>query len=66
MPAMDGWLEVEEKRSPFLVCMRAATRCLSGALALLFFVTGPPAYAQQVTRCHHLSALTPKHGNVSG
>src|SRR6266496_4056074 len=49
LPAMNGRLELEEKRRLFLACLRAATLYLSGALALLFFVTGPPAYAQQVT-----------------
>jgi hypothetical protein len=38
------------KRSLFLVFLRTATLYLCGALALFFFVTGPPAYAQQVTR----------------
>jgi hypothetical protein len=50
MPVMDGWLELEKRRSLFLVRLHVATLSLSGALALLFFVTGAPAYAQQVTR----------------
>jgi hypothetical protein len=43
---MNEWLRLGDKRSVFLVCLRAATLYLSGALALLFFVTSPPAYAQ--------------------
>ena len=38
-----------EERSFFVVFIRAATLCLSGVLALLLFVTGLSAYAQQVT-----------------
>jgi len=40
--------ELGETRSLFLVCLRAATFYLLGALALLFFVKASPAYAQQV------------------
>jgi hypothetical protein len=48
-PSWFGRLELGEKRSLFPVCLRAATLYLFGALGLLFFVTGPPGYAQQVT-----------------
>jgi hypothetical protein len=47
---MNGWLQLEEKRSLFLVCLRPATLYLSGALVLLFFVKAPKVYAQQVTQ----------------
>ena|SRR5882724_349624 len=46
---MNGMPELGETRSLFLVCLRAATFYLSGALAVLFFVKTLPAYAQQVT-----------------
>ena len=45
-----GWfgrLELGEQRRVFLLGLRAAMLYLSGALAVLFFVTSP-AYAQQV------------------
>ncbi len=47
---MNGRLELGEKRSFFLGCLRAATFYLSGAIVLLFSLKAPPAYAQQVTR----------------
>ena len=46
---MNGWVELEEKRSLFLACFRAARFYPLGALALLLFLKAPPAYAQQVT-----------------
>lgn len=49
MAAINGWLELEEKRKLFLVFLRARMLYPLGALALLFLVTGLPAYAQQVT-----------------
>ena len=52
VPNPPSWFkrpELGKKGGLFLVCSRAATLCLSGALALLFFVTGPAAHAQEVT-----------------
>jgi hypothetical protein len=43
---MNGRLRLGENRRLSLLYLRAATLYLSGALALLFFVTSPPAYAQ--------------------
>jgi hypothetical protein len=48
-PAMNGWLELEEKRNFFLGCLRAAMFYPLGALALLLFLKAPPANGQQVT-----------------
>jgi len=48
-PAMNGWLELEEKRSLFLACLRAAMFYPLGALALLLFLKAPSANGQQVT-----------------
>jgi len=48
-PAMNGWLELEEKRDFFLGCLRAAMFYPLGALALLLFLKAPPANGQQVT-----------------
>jgi len=48
-PAMNGWVELEEKRSLFLACFRAARFYPLGALALLLFLKAPLANAQQVT-----------------
>jgi len=50
LPGWFGRLDLGEKRSRFLVCMYVAPRYLAGALTLLFFAMGRPAYAQQVTR----------------
>ena len=49
MPFMNESRKLGEERSLFLICSRAAMLYLSSALALSFFVMGPPAYAQQVT-----------------
>jgi len=48
-PAMNGWLELEEKQSFFLDCLRAAMFYPLGALALLLSLKAPPANGQQVT-----------------
>lgn len=47
---MTGRRELEEMRSLFLACLRAATPYALGALALSVFLKAVPAYAQQVTR----------------
>jgi hypothetical protein len=49
MRAMNKWLELEEKRSLFIACLRAATLYPLGPLALLVFLKAAPANAQQVT-----------------
>jgi len=64
--AMNGRLEVEEKRSLVLACLRAATSYALRALALSVFQMLCRRTAQQVTQVRHLSVLTPKHGNASG
>jgi hypothetical protein len=46
---MNGWLELEEKRSLFLACLRAARFYPLGVLTLLLFLKAPQANAQQVT-----------------
>ena len=48
IPAMNRRLELKEKRSLFLACLRAAMPYPLGAFALLFFLKAPPANAQQV------------------
>jgi elongation factor P hydroxylase len=47
---MNGWLELEEKRSLFLASLRVGTLYSLGALVLLLFLKAPPANAQQITR----------------
>ena len=42
-------LKLRQERSLFQARLRPTTLCLLGALALLVFIKGPPAYAQQVT-----------------
>jgi hypothetical protein len=46
---MNQLFQLRKTRIPFMTSLRAAMLCLSGVLALLFFVKAPPAYAQQVT-----------------
>jgi hypothetical protein len=46
---MKRLFQLGKTRIPFITSLRAAMLCLSGVLALLFFVKAPPAYAQQVT-----------------
>ncbi len=48
--AMNGRLELEEKRSLVLACLRAATSYALRALALSVFLNALPADAQQVTQ----------------
>jgi len=48
--AMNGRLELEEKRSLVLACLRAATSYALRALALSVFLNALPANAQQVTQ----------------
>jgi hypothetical protein len=50
LPGWFGRVDLGEKWRLFLACLRAPTLYLFGALAFLFFVQAPPAYAQQVTR----------------
>src|SRR5439155_17462913 len=48
--AMNGRLELEEKRSLILACLRAATSYALRALALSVFLNALPTNAQQVTQ----------------
>ena len=50
VPAMNGWLELEESQNLLLICLRSGSLYLSSILGLLFLVTDPPASAQQITR----------------
>jgi hypothetical protein len=50
IPAMNRRLELKEKRSLFLACLRVGMLYPLGALALLLFLKPPSVNAQQVTR----------------